>query len=86
MISNPRNHTRVEDAAPSFQPQHEHDGEQHPRRTIPQAKACALRRSGGGKDHGGSFVDLTTREWAVVARWSSCLVLGERAGFIETFS
>ena len=41
MISNPRNHTRVEDAAPSSQPQHEHDGEQHPRRTLPQAKACA---------------------------------------------
>jgi len=27
-----------------------------PRRTFPQAEACALRRSGGGKGHGGSFV------------------------------
>ena len=28
-----------------------------PRRTFPQAEACAQRRSGGGKGHGGSFVE-----------------------------
>ena len=33
-----------------------------PRRTFPQAEACASRRSGGGKGHGGSFVKLTAVE------------------------